>query len=475
MPCDRLRPSPPRIPDMNRTPRPRLLSLGLALSVLVALVACRARAAGAQQLTADSTVRLTLGEAVRLAARQNAAVDGARARVAAASARVTQRRADLLPTFSAAVTERGATTNSATFPIEFPTAPGQRPLFDPSGAILGPVNVFDARARMSQMLLDPAARTRIRSARTGVEAASAEVESIADLAAAAAANAYLAVLRADAVYSARLADSTLAAELLGIAQNQLKAGTGIALDVTRSRSQLTGARTQLIMARNERDRTRVDLARALGLPLVRLELADALSSLPLAPAVSESASLTAASSNRKDLHALELLARGARQQAAAIRGERLPTVGVFFDEGQTQRNGRSFLPTYDWGVQVSIPIFDGFRREGRVAEQLSVARDLDIRTRDLHAQVEADVRSATLNLRSSAEAVEAARERLALAEQEVAQARERFQAGVAGNADVITASITLNGARTQLVDALTSYHASRVALARAEGSITAIE
>jgi outer membrane protein TolC len=172
---------------------------------------------------------------------------------------------------------------------------------------------------------------------------------------------------------------------------------------------------------------------------------------------------------------LDLQAKGARQQAAAIRGERLPTLGVFADKGFNQRNGRSYLPTYDWGVKLSLPIFDGFRREGRVAEQVSSARDIEIRARDLRAQVEADVRIATLNLHSSEEAVAAARERLSLAEQEVAQARERFQAGVSGNADVITASITLNGARTQLVDALTSYQASRVALARAQGSIATLD
>ena len=76
---------------------------------------------------------------------------------------------------------------------------------------------------------------------------------------------------------------------------------------------------------------------------------------------------------------------------------------------------------------------------------------------------------------SSAEAVAAARERLALAEQEVAQARERFQAGVAGNADVTTAALSLNAARTLLVDALTSYQASRVALARAQGVISTLD
>jgi outer membrane protein TolC len=458
---------------MNCQSYPRVVATGLKLTLLVALLAFLARAASAQQLAipADTTIRITLNEAVRLAARQNAAVESARSRVDAANARVTQRRADLLPNVSGDIAERRTTLNSAAaFPIELPM-----PGIDPRGSVLGPLDVFDARVRVQQSLFDQAARTRIQSARTGVQAANADVGSAADVAATQAANAYLSVLRADAVYTARLADSTLAAELVTIAQDQLKAGTGVALDVTRARSQLSGARTQLIVARNERDRTRVDLARALGLPLVRIQPADTLTSLPLQVAVTEAAAYEAALRNRKDLQSLQLQAKAARQQETAIRGERLPTVGVFADQGQSQRNGRSFLPTYDLGVQVSVPIFDGFRREGRVAEQSSVAHELEVRERDLRTQVEADVRTAVLNLTSSAEAVASARERLSLAEQEVAQARERFQAGVSGNADVITASITLNTARTQYVDALASYQAARVALARAQGAIATLD
>jgi outer membrane protein TolC len=189
----------------------------------------------------------------------------------------------------------------------------------------------------------------------------------------------------------------------------------------------------------------------------------------------ESAALETALRGRKDLQSLELQAQAARQQASAIRNERLPTVGVFADQGQSQRNGRSSLPTYDWGVELSLPVFDGFRREGRVEEQVAVARDFEMRERDLRTQVEADVRIAMLDLTSSAQAVSAARERLQLAEQEVAQARERFQAGVSGNADVITASLTLNGARTQYVDELAYLQAARVALARATGTITSLD
>jgi len=449
---------------------PRRLTPGLLLALVVALVAFLARIASAQT-TADTTIHLTLAEAVRLAAQQNTAVQSARYRVEAAQARVTQTRADLLPNVSGLATERRTTLNSAAaFPIELPV-----PGIDPRGTILGPLDVFDARARLNQNLFDAAALARVKSAKTGVAAADAGVGQSADVAAATAANAYLGVLRADATYRARLQDSTLAADLLRIAQDQLKAGTGVALDVTRARAQLTGARAELIVARNDRDRTRIDLARTLSLPLVNIVLEDSLASLPTNVATTEQAALDAAFQNRNDLRALELQAQSARQQASAIKKEALPTVGVLADYGLSQRNGRSYLPTYDLGLSLTLPIFDGFRREGRVEEQTSTARDLENRARDLRVQVEADVRTAVLNLASSTEAVAAARERLALAEQEVSQARERFQAGVAGNADVITAALSLNAARTLLVDALTSYQASRVALARAQGVISTLD
>ena len=453
---------------------PRFVRLGLKLTLLVALLAFLARAASAQQPDrprADTTIRLTLGQAVRLAAQQNVGVESARSRAEAAQARVIQRRADLLPNISAAASERRTTLNSAaSFPVELPM-----PGIDPLGSILGPLDVFDARARVTQSLFDPAATARVQSARTGAAAADADAGQAAELAAAAAASSYLAVLRADAVYRARLQDSVLAVELLQIARDQLAAGTGVALDVTRARSQLTSARSQLITARNDRDRTQIELARSLSLPLVHLELADSLSTLPLDVATTEQDALDVAYRGRRDLQSLTLQAEAARQQANAIGRERIPTVGVLADYGVSQRNGRSFLPTYAVGVALAVPIFDGFRREARVAEQTTVAHDLDVRARDLRVQVEAEVRVAVLNLASAVESVAAARERLSLAQDEVRQARERFQAGVSGNADVITASLTLNVARTQLVDALTAYQASRVALARAEGVVSTLD
>ena len=165
--------------------------------------------------------------------------------------------------------------------------------------------------------------------------------------------------------------------------------------------------------------------------------------------------------------------RAARQNVAAIRSERYPSLSVFGDDGVVGKTGSTrLLPTYTWGLQVSVPIFDGFRREGRIQEQEAATRELDVRRKDLEQQAAIDVRGALLDLASAREAIGASRERLRLSEQEVDQARQRFRAGVSGNADVVNAALSLNAARSQYIDVLTSLQVARVSLARAEGAVT---
>src|SRR4029079_4476917 len=104
------------------------------------------------------------------------------------------------------------------------------------------------------------------------------------------------------------------------------------------------------------------------------------------------------------------------------------------------------------------------------AEEIARAREAQITAMDTKRQVETDVRTGMIGGSSARADVCAAQARLVLAEQEVSQARERFRQGVSGNADVITASMTLNSARDLVIDARTSYDLARVALASAQGS-----
>ncbi|HEY4132087.1 MAG TPA: TolC family protein [Gemmatimonadaceae bacterium] len=462
---------------MNINCFPKVIRIGAGLSLLVALLAFFVRAAEAQQPTVQpgGVTRLSLGDAARMAAAQTAGVQSAEARVQEARARVNQQKSSLLPQVEADPNWTSHTLNSASFGFNFPAEPGKPPLLAPNGQIIGPVNLWDFRGQVSQTVFNPAARQRVVAARSNVSSATADVAAVAEDAATNAAGIYVRALRSDAALQARLADSSLAADLLNVAHEQLQAGVGVALDVTRAQSQLATSRSQLIAARNDRDRARIDLVRALNLPLdTRLDLTDSLGSVTFPEAATEAAAVDQAMRSRPDIRAADAQLAAAQQQLEAIRATRLPTVGVFGNDGPTGLGLNHLLNTYTYGVQLSWPVLEGGRREGQQQEQQAVMRDIDVRRRDLRNQAAADVRSAMLDIASAREQVDAARERQRLAEQEVDQARDRFRAGVSGNADVITASLTLNNARTSVIDALSSYQAARVSLARAEGTVSQI-
>ncbi|HET7458976.1 MAG TPA: TolC family protein [Gemmatimonadaceae bacterium] len=444
----------------------------LAALLLAAVAAPAAARAQDTTTTAPSVAAprpLSLGDAARLAARQGAIAEAARYRADEATARVRQARSALLPDVTAAASDGQRTFNTASFGLPLPG-------FDPNGEVIGPVRTVDFRGRAAMPILDVGAIGRVRAAQSSARSAGAEAANSAEQAAQAASAAYLRALRAEEIVHARTADSALAGDLLRIAEDQLRAGVGVGLDVTRAQAQVAATHAQLIAARNDRDRSRLDLQRAVGLPLESpVILTDSLSGLTLSEQgqlPDEAAAIARAFRTRPDLRAAEEQLRAARQQVSATRAERLPSVGVFADDGITGASYNHLLGTYTYGVQLSLPIFEGFRREGRIEEQSAVARELDVRSRDLRQQAAIEVRGALLDLASTREQVAATRERLRLAEQELAQARDRFRAGVAGNADIISASLALNTSRNLVIDALTAYQNARVSFARATGSVT---
>jgi len=127
--------------------------------------------------------------------------------------------------------------------------------------------------------------------------------------------------------------------------------------------------------------------------------------------------------------------------------------------------------THNVQVLMTIPIFDGGQREGRISESRSLIRQETIRTRDLEAQVALEVRDALMTLESTEEQVRVAQEGLQLSLKELNLAKERFSVGVVTNIEVTTAQNSLAAARDTLIEGLFNFHAARVNLARAQGRL----
>ena len=437
--------------------RPLLLMLaGLIVSV---------RRAEAQT---PAPLRLSFAEAVRRAAGEAPVVAIATLRTSEAEARVRQTRATLLPGLSVGAEWLNRSFNSKSLGITFPTIPGQPPFPE----LIGPFNNYDLRFSAAQTLFDWSSVKRVRAAGARADGTRAEAGATVEVAAQTAAVAYLRATRAQAVVAARGADSSIAAELVTLAEAQKAAGVSAAIDVTRARTQLVAAEGLLVVARNERDRARIDLARSLGLdPATSLALTDTLAATLGAadvPAERDSA-VALALTNRPDLRAERARGAAARQAGSAIKAERLPRLEVAGDYGVNGLTVPGAIATRDVALMVSVPILDGFGREARVSEQDAVARESAVRERDLRDQIAADVDAGYLDLRSAQAQQAIAAERLRLAEDELAQSRERFKAGVAGNIEVIDAQSNLIRARDSDIDARFAAASARVTLARAAG------
>lgn len=427
---------------------------------------CISAALGAATVRAQDPQDLSLGDAARLAARNSAPVVAARHRAEQVRGRAAEIRSALLPRVTASFADGKRTFNTATLGLPLPG-------FRPEGQIIGPVRTVDVRGRLVANVVDPAAYGRLLVARASVASADIEATQVAQAAAASAGAAYVRAMRAEAQLRARAADSALARELLVIAQRQVDVGVGVALDVTRARAQSAGIRAQLIAARSERDRALLDLGRILGLeagaPVV---LRDTLGMAAGDSVPAEDEAVLRAQAQRADLGAATAATETARRGVWAVRTERLPTIGFFGDNGISSNSFANLLGTYTYGVQVSVPVFDGFRISAHGRQASAQLKEAEARQRDASLQVSIDVRGALIELAASREQVDAARERLSLGEQELTQANERFRAGVSGNADVITAQLNLTQARSQYVDALAAERMGRVSLARAQGRVT---
>ena len=419
----------------------------------------------AQTPAPTTPLRLSFADAVRLASGEVPAVALATLRTSEAEARVRQARSALLPSLSLRGAWVNRDFNSKALGIPFP------PEFNLPNPV-PPFNNYDGRVTVTQTLFDWSSVARVRAAGAQADGSRAERGVTVEGAALTAALAYLRAARGQAAVAARQADSALAAELVGLAQAQKAAGVSGAIDVTRARTQLVTAEGLLIVARNQMDRARIDVTRALGLdPATPLTLTDSLASTLGAAEVpaERDAAVTAALAGRPDLGAE--LARGvaARRSGTAIRAERLPRVGVEADYGVNGLTGPSALSTRQVALQVTLPILDGFRREARAAEQDAVVRESQVRESDLRWQIAAEVDAALLDLRSAQAQQAVAAEQLRLAEDELAQSRERFKAGVAGNIEVINAQTNLIRARDTDIDARFAAATARISLARAAG------
>jgi outer membrane protein TolC len=410
--------------------------------------------------TATGTVLdLSLNDAIARGLRQNLGIILQTTNQQNAHGQQYEQLQALLPTVTGDISYEVEQVNLAAYGLKFP---GLNP-------IIGPFQVVDFRAYLTQNLINVPALESYIASKHNFKAAKLTAEDARDMVVLTVGNAYLLCIadaaRIEAV-NASLATSKVS---LDQATDSHAAGISPRLDVLRAQVDYQNEQQTLISTTNQLAKDKLALARVIGLPLdqqVRLtdtEPYAALDNLDAAAAFAQ------AVKNRKDLAAQSEQVAAAQAQKTGAFGTQLPTLKVSGDYGDLGTTPGHSHGTYTATAKVEAPILQIASTRG----QEDVADSQYVQAKDKLAdqiqQVNADIRDSILDIQSAAKLVDAAKSNVDLANEELSEAQQRFHAGVADNLPVSQAQSSVEQANDQYISALYQHNAAKLSLARALG------
>jgi TolC family type I secretion outer membrane protein len=250
-------------------------------------------------------------------------------------------------------------------------------------------------------------------------------------------------------------------------------GTRARIDVVRAESNLYNAQADLIAAQNAVKVAWVTLKNALGLrELAERPLVEEAIMTTIPYSLEQARDL--AYSNRPELKSFEAQRRAQDQNIATARRGHLPD--VIFDAAYGRRqdsdngvNTFPLQPAWSVGLNLNIPIFDGFRTTNRVEETLRNYHVIRAQEESQRQQVALDVESAYLRLVELQERIKANEAAAAAAKENLDLAQGRYQVGVGSIIEVTDAQTLYTDAQTTYIRALYEYKIADAQLARAVG------
>lgn len=446
------------MPEPTQPRTPWFRRFVAAFFVLALLLILHDVIAMAQQ---PGVLRLTMKDAVTMALKQNPQVQIANLSVAFSQQDEAIARSALLPQLRGeayqAVRKQNLEVNFGRKIQNFPSSVGPFPVIQ-----LGPTG--------SATIFDLTLYKRLQSARQNTITGRAQELTVREQTVLLTVSQYLAAMRNAATVKASQSRVQLAGAIFDQATDLQKAGVGTGIDTLRANVQLQSEKQRLIVSGTQLGTSLLGLARLLNSGENQsIELADDLRSQ--AVATPESREVAIAYQNRPEMKTALSRERTAELHRQEARAEWLPKIGFSGGYAPAGVHVTDMLETYQAQLSLTIPIYTGGRlRAGQRKAEIDIERAEQDR-KEVRNEITQQARTAQAELESAAREVEVANLGVKLATEEVAQSRDRFQAGVANNIEVVTAQDRLARASDDEIAALYRYSQAQADLAHAFGEM----
>jgi len=337
-------------------------------------------------------------------------------------------------------------------------------------ATIGPFNNIDMRGTVSQSIVDLTAWNNYRSSREVYRANKFAAQDAREMVVLAVCGTYLQVIATRARVASAHSQVDTATALFQQTLQKRSVGVAPQVDVDRSEVEKLTQQQRVISLENEVARQKIGLARMTGLPAN--DGYDLTDDVPFvaAPDLSIDDALKQAFERRADIKAAEAQIHAAEHALAAARYERLPALSVSGNYGAIGTNPSQIQTTYLGAASLNIPIWPGGRTGGDITQAKAFLAQRQAELEDTRSQVESDVRNAYLDLRAAASQVSLGQRNVQVTRETLDLTRQRFDAGVTDNVEVVQAQESVTSAELDLINSVFAHNLAKLSLARSIAS-----
>jgi outer membrane protein len=417
---------------------------GFQRTVILCALTCALRLSAtiASLAAPPQAPKLTLKDAEALALRNHPLLQAATFEAEAANQVSREQKSAYYPTAIGSLTGAGAMSNSRIA----------------AGFLNNPIiyNRYSNGLEINQLITDFGRTSNlVASARLGAKAASESAQQTAQDVLLAVNRAYFGVLRGQAVL--KVAEETvkarqiLADQITTLEKNKLRS----LLDVSFAEVDLAQAQLLLVQAQNNEKASYAELATALGLANPQpFDLAE--EPLPPAPSADPTGLIVQALQDRPDLSSARFGHEAALRYARAERDLWMPTISATGEAGLTPAYQVPLSDRYAAaGINVNIPVFNGFLFSTRHQEANLRAKAADQSMRDLADRISRDVRTAWLDAGTAYQRLAVTAQLLKEATLALDLAQGRYKLGLSSIVELSQAQLNLTQA--QIADSSAKY------------------
>ena len=419
---------------------------------------------------AAETDSVTLPEAVRIAIERHPDVAKARTAADALKGKIREVRAQALPDISINgmfTRLRDPSLLNASGIDKFP--PELQAALVPTG-----VNLFDYRLTVKQPLYTAGkVGTALRLASVEAEGSLVDIDRTEQDLALQVVRAFYGLLWAEK-YERQVAETQQQKQShADMARMRFKNGVATEVDVLRLEVAVANGQPDLARARNAVRQARALLNYYLGRPI---EAPTGVSGEFVEKAWEDSdleALTREALRRRPELNRLRIAERSAAMQLKLARAENKLRADFSADYGIMSRLPSNLMNSkfnrWDFAVNFTLPVFDGFKRSGLVWQATSAERIARLEREKTEQQVRLALQQGLDELTASRETVVAARANLKQAEKVLEMTESNYKYGAATPLDILDSQTAVSLARTNLLRGLYDYSVARASLRWAMG------